>query len=215
MSASGMDPNADKGVTKKLLRFGTDHPECVDCHSTDVRSLCAIKRPGKADLILCRNCKARRKPLSDEAAAQKTRRFKDEGYSKPTCVICDDPNLQVLELDHLAHEANSAFVLPLCANDHAIKSFLAESGPMAALRLRDPERSALQLQAAFELGLGLLLGMFAIVDGVREETARCACFGLAASFLFAWAIWNLAADKHFKNVLGSGYDRAIPAEIPR
>jgi hypothetical protein len=215
MSSNPIDPNDTAAITKKLLRYGTDHPECIDCHSTDVRALCAIKRAGEADLILCRSCKAKRKPLSAKASAQKARRFKDAGYFKPACIVCDDPNLQILELDHLAHEANSAFVLPLCANDHAIKSFLAESGPMAALRLRDPERSALQLQAAFEFGLGLLLGMFAIVDGVREETARCACFGLAASFLFAWAIWNLAADKHFENVLGSGYDRAIPAEIPR
>ena len=129
-------------------------------------------------------------------------------------MICEDPSLQVLELDHIASEANSSFVEPLCANHHAIKSHMAESGPMAALRLRDPKRSALALQAAFELGLSALLGMFAVWDGMREETARSVFLGIAAGLLVAWAIWNLAADDHFEKILGPGYDHAIIAEVP-
>ena len=86
---------------------------------------------------------------------------------------------------------------------------------MAALRLRDPARSALALQAAFELGLGAVLGMFAVWDGMHEETARCIFLGVASAVLFAWAGWNLAADAHFQHLLGPGYDRAIGAEVPR
>ncbi|MGA8575270.1 MAG: hypothetical protein WB609_06195 [Candidatus Cybelea sp.] len=85
---------------------------------------------------------------------------------------------------------------------------------MAALRLRDPERSALLLQAAFEFGLGAMLGMFAAWDGVQGETARCIFLGTASLLLFAWAAWNISADSYFEGVLGAGYDRAIPAPVP-
>jgi hypothetical protein len=206
------DPHNNEARTKKLLRFGTDNPQCAECGQSDDRYLCWVKA---ASLMLCRNCKAKRRPLSWKASAQKARRFKDAGYFKPACVICEDPSLQVLELDHLAGEANSSFVEPLCANHHAIKSHMAESEPMAALRLRDPNRSALALQAAFEMGLGAILGTFAVWDGMREETARSVFLGIAASLLIAWAIWNLAADAHFEKVLGPGYDQAIVAEVPQ
>lgn len=209
------NPTVNEALTRKLLRFGTDNPRCAVCKLDDARLLCSIESPGKPNRILCANCKSKTKQLSAKSAAQKARRFENAGYFKLACIICNDPTLQILELDHVAHVANSSFVAPLCANHHAIKSFLAGIGPMAALRLRDPERSALQLQAAFEFGLGLVLSMFAIVDGLRDETARSVCFGVAAGLLFGWALWNVAADKHFENVLGRGYDRAIPAAIPR
>jgi hypothetical protein len=200
--------------TKKLLRFGTDAPQCADCPSTDTRTLCLIKGLGKADLILCRSCKAKRKSPSAQATARKLKRFEDAGYYEVVCVICSDPNVQVLELDHLANEANSTLVEPLCANHHAIKSHMAESGPMAILRLRDPDRTALALEAVFDFGLAAILGMMAATDGM-ENASRAAFFAAVALPLVAWGIWNLAADTHFKNVLGPGYDRAIPAEIPR
>jgi hypothetical protein len=46
-------PPYAQSCTKKLLRFGTDDPKCVDCKSTDTRILCQIERPGRRDLILC------------------------------------------------------------------------------------------------------------------------------------------------------------------
>jgi hypothetical protein len=212
MRPSSSNPINDEARTKKLLRFGTDCPKCAKCGRSDDRYLGRMKATG---WMICRNCRAKRKPLSTKAAAQKASRFSDAGYSKAACVICEDASLQVLELDHIAGEANSSFVEPLCANHHAIKSHMAESGPMAALRLRDPDRSALALQAAFELGLSAILGMFAVWDGMREETARSVFLGVAAAVLVAWAIWNLAADAHFEKVLGAGYDRAIAAEVPQ
>jgi hypothetical protein len=205
---------SEESPTKKLLRFGTDAPQCADCPSTDTRTLCRIVRPGKGDLILCRSCNAERKSPSAKATARKVKRFEDAGYYKAVCVICSDSNVQVLELDHMANETNSGLVEPLCANHHAIKSHVAESGPMEVLRLRDPDRTALALEAAFDFGLATILGMMAVSDG-NENASRAVFFAAVALALVAWGLWNLAADDHFKNVLGPGYDRAIPAQIPR
>ena len=123
--------------------------------------------------------------------------------------------LQILEGDHVAHAANSEFIAPLCGNHHAIKSHMAETGPVAALRLRDPERRALVLQAAFEFGLAAILAMFAVWEGANEETARCIFFGVASAGLFAWATWNLAADEYFADAYGLDYDRGVPLPVPR
>jgi hypothetical protein len=204
----------DRSDTKKLLRFGCDNPQCVKCGSTDRRSLCSVAQSGKTEFI-CRNCRAQHKPSSPKATTRKAKRFEDEGYHKPACVVCNHPFLQVLELDHVAHAANGDLVAPLCANCHAFKSYLAEAEPMAALRLRDPRRSALVLQAAFEMGFGAILGMIAAWDGMRNETARSIFLGVGSALLFAWALWNLAADDYFEGLLGPGYDRAIPAPVPR
>jgi uncharacterized membrane protein YiaA len=204
----------EEGSTKKLLRFGTDAPRCAKCPSTDTRTLCRVKQAGKAELILCRNCNAKRKAPSAKATARKVKRLEDAGYYEAVCVICSDPNVQILELDHMGNEANSALSEPLCANHHAIKSYMAESGPMAALRLRDPDRTALALEAAFDFGLATILGMMAISDGT-DSASRAVFFAAVALALVAWGLWNLSADTHFKNVLGPAYDRAIPAEIPR
>jgi len=190
-------PPYGESRTRKLLRFGTDNPKCADCKSTDTRILCRIERPGRRDLILCCSCKAKRKPPSAKATVRKIDRFKEARYFEPACVICSDPNLQVLELDH-----------------HGIKSYMAESGPMAALRLRDPDRTALALEAAFDFGLAAILGMMAVSDGT-ENASRAFFFAAVALLLVAWGLWNVTADSHFKNVLGPRYDLAIPAEIPR
>ncbi len=71
------------------------------------------------------------------------------------------------------------------------------------------------LQAAFELGFGAILGMCAVWDGAHGETARCIFLGVGSVLLLAWAAWNIAADSYFEGVLGPGYDRAIPATVPR
>jgi hypothetical protein len=74
---------------------------------------------------------------------------------------------------------------------------------MAALRLRDLDRRALVLQAAFEFGLAAILAMFAVWEGANEETARCIFFGVASAGLFAWATWNVAADEYFVGAYGN------------
>jgi hypothetical protein len=199
--------------TKKLLRMGSDAPRCATCGNDDRRLLCRIPQ-GRRSLILCRNCRAQRKPHRPKAVAQKAKRFRDQGYYRPACVICEHPVLQVLELDHVANAANSDLVAPLCANHHAIKSYQAEGGPMAALRTRDPRRSALAFEAAFDFGLAAIFGTMAAVDG-NEHIARAVFFGLVAAALVAWGVWNLSADDYFARVLGPGYDRAIPAPVPR
>jgi hypothetical protein len=201
--------------TKKLLRFGSDTPKCTKCKTDDFRQLCRVRSARGGSIMLCRNCRAKRKPLSGSAAARKARQFAAAGYARPACVVCGEPALQLLELDHLEGAANSGRTQPLCANHHAIKSYMAEHGPAAALRLRDPERSALLLQSAFEFGLGTMLAMFAAWDGVHGETARCIFLGVCSGLLFAWAAWNVSADSYFEGVLGPGYDRAIPALVPR
>ena len=199
--------------TKKLLRLGSDRPRCADCGTDDYRTHCRIRRGKRGLLIICRSCLAKRKRLSPRAAAQKAARFAADGYEQAACVVCGSTALQMLERDHIAGDANSQFVEPLCARHHAIKSYQAEHGPMAALRLRDPQRSALLLQAAFEFGLAAILGMMAAVEG--DNASRAVFFGAVAVALGAWALWNISADEYFSGVLGPGYDRAILATVPR
>lgn len=201
--------------TKKLLRLGSDAPCCAKCLVADIRQLCRMQDSKHGSLILCRNCRAERKQLSPSAAAQRIRRCAAAGYEHAACVVCAEPALKLLELDHLAGAANSDRLQPLCANHHAVKSYMAETGPMAALRLRDPQRSALLLQAAFEMGLGAMLAMFAAWDGVHGEAARAIFLGVCSGLLFAWAAWNVSADSYFEGALGPGYDRAIAAAVPR
>jgi hypothetical protein len=216
MNSAWNDPAAPYFETFKLLRFGTEQPKCERCGITEIRALCRVPRAGKPSAaILCHNCKGKREKVNGKASVRQAKRFTDAGYFKPECVICTEPTLQILECDHLAHEANSTLCEPLCGNHHAIKSSMFEHGPLAALRLRDPQRRALVLQAALEFGLAAILAMFAVWEGADEETARCIFFGLSSAALFAWATWNLAADEYFVGVLGPAYDRAIPAPVPR
>ncbi|MBV8846294.1 MAG: hypothetical protein JO307_26100 [Bryobacterales bacterium] len=146
--------------------------------------------------------------------SQKRKRFEADGYPDPRCVICGDPSLNGMERDHLAGAANSDLVEPLCANHHAIKSHEAENGPMAPLRRRNPHRSALVRQAAFDYGLAAILGMMAIADQSQNAT-RAVFLGIVALALIGWASWDLIADAHFTKVLGPDYDAAIAAEAPR
>lgn len=200
--------------TKKLLRFRTDRPQCQKCGLTDWRQLCnvAIKQNG-GKTILCRNCLAKQKTPSEKALLRKAKRFRDAGYFEPACVVCLEP-LQILEYDHLDGRANSDLAEPLCPNHHAIKSYMAESGPMATLRVGDPARTALAFEAAFDFGLASMLGIMAAADS-GDHTARAVFFGFVAAALFAWGCWNLSADRYFIDLLGPSYDRAIPATVPR
>jgi hypothetical protein len=146
--------------------------------------------------------------------ARKRKQFCDAGFAMPMCVVCRESDLCALELDHIAGRANSTQLVALCANCHAIKSDMAEDAPMAALRHADANRSALALQAAFELGLAAILSLFGAVELRDGEAGRVVFFGIAAAVLIAWAIWNLCADEHFTEILGPGYDKAIAAVVP-
>ncbi len=200
-------------ITNKLLRLKTEQPFCIYCGMTDCRCLL---RPDERSMLRCRNCDAKRRRWTTEALDQRLAAFQAAGYRTPACVACNESDLRTLECDHLAGEANSSFIEPLCLNCHAIKSDEAEDAPWASLRLRDPERSALVLQAAFEFGLAVVLGLYvAASSDDPSEAARTAFFGLAAAALIAWALWNLAANEHFTSILGPGYDKAINAEVPR
>jgi hypothetical protein len=200
-------------ITRKLLRLRTDQPFCIYCGVTDCRCLL---RPDDDSMLRCQNCQAKRLPLPEDAAARRLAVFRGDGYYSPSCVVCGEDDLRALEREHLAGEANSAFVEPMCLNCHAMKSDEAEDEPWASLRLRDPERPALVLQAAFEFGLAVVLGLLAAAShDDPNEAAQAVFFGLAAAALIAWALWNLAADEHFKHVLGPGYDRAIRSDVPR
>jgi hypothetical protein len=198
--------------TKKLLRLGSAEPRCERCGITEIAMLCRVPGPGKAShAILCRNCRARAKNVTAKALEQKARRFEAAGYLKPRCVVCNDGTLQILELDHVANEANSDLLAPLCANHHAVKSHGAETGPMAALRLRDPARRALVVQAAYQLGGAAILTMMAACDGARGEAARAVFLALFAVGLGAWGVWNIAADTRLASAHGDDYDRTLPA----
>src|ERR1700678_2984468 len=198
--------------TKKLLRLGSAEPRCEHCGTTEIGMLCRVTDPGKASQsILCRNCRGVVKTITPKALAQKARRFETAGYFQPACVVCNDDTLQILELDHVANEANSDFLAPLCANHHAVKSHGAETGPMAALRLRDPARRGLVLQAACAFGMGGILGMMAAWDGSEGEVARAIVLGAASAGLIAWGVWNIAADTYLASAHGDDYDRALPA----
>jgi hypothetical protein len=198
--------------TKKLLRFGSAEPRCDRCGTTDITMLCRVPAPRKASQsILCRNCKGRATNVTPKATGQKARRFEVAGYFEPTCVVCNDDTLQILELDHVANAANSNLLAPLCANHHAVKSHGAETGLMAALRLRDPARRALVLQAAFELGGAAILTMMAAWDGTHGQAARAIFLAAFAVGLAAWAAWNLNADARLAATHGDDYDRTLPA----
>lgn len=202
-------------LAKKLMRLGTGQPSCMHCDMTDCRCLFRPRRGSVSAPIRCRNCHAKRTGHSAAQLQAKAVRFEDAGYTNPACVACSEADLRTLELDHIAGIDNSALVTPLCLNCHAIKSDDAEDMPWAQLRLQDPERSALVLQAAFEFGLACVLGLYAAANGHDDGQATHAVFfGLIALALIAWAMWNLSADQHFTHVLGPGYDKAIPASVP-
>jgi hypothetical protein len=203
---------------KKLLMFGVSCPICIDCSMGDIRCLCRRIGSPKNDQSsspICCNCRCKRKNPSSIALNRKLKRYRDAGYPQPTCTICNESDLRTLELDHLAGEANSGLVGPLCANCHAMKSDDEQDRPID-LRRRDPDRSALVLQAAFDFGLAIILGAYAVAAWGEDDgqPTRAVFWGLIAAALVAWAIWDLAADEHFTNILGPGYDHAIAAPVP-
>lgn len=197
---------------RKRLNLGEPDPKCAYCHRTDILYLFRPRASAQAP-IRCRTCHSKRKRVSAEALARKRATFAAAGYPEPACVACSERDLRALELDHLAGEANSPFVEPLCLNCHAMKSDDAEDEPWASLRLRDPERGALALQAAVEFGAAGVLTIIVAHDG--EGSARAIFLLAIAAVLVAWALWNLKADSDLRK-LGPGtyYGGAITAEVP-
>jgi hypothetical protein len=119
--------------------------------------------------------------------------------------------MRTLQLHHLAAEANSTLTVPLCGNCHAIVSDQQEDLP-TDLRLRDPDRRPLALQAAFNLGLAILTGIISIDSTNATETALWAIITAA---LIAWAVWDLAADTDFAARFGADYSVGVPAMVPQ
>jgi hypothetical protein len=199
-------------LANKLLRLGTDQPFCIYCGMTDCRCLVRPKEPNS--MLRCRNCDAKRRPISDETLARKRAAFEAAKYPNPACVACDESDLRALELDHLAGAANSRIVEPLCLNCHAIKSDDAEDEPVASLRLRDPNRVGLVLQAAFEFGAAAVLTLIAAQDGDDAGARAIFLFALAA-ILIAWAFWNLSTHEDLTVAYGADYGRVIQAKPPQ
>lgn len=206
------DSRREIRLAKKYVKLGTGSPICSYCCMSDCRCLFIPKaRRNGRGTISCRNCYAKSKPMSSKALDRRRKRFEDAGYVEPACIACQEGDLRALELDHVAGSANSALVEPLCLNHHAIKSDSAEDH-FPELRLRDVGRSALAKQAAFEIGLALVL---VLIVTLRDEADSLAVFfGMVSVTLLGWASWNIKADDYFHNQFGFDYDRAINAEVP-
>jgi hypothetical protein len=195
---------------KKRQRLGFPDPHCAVCEMNDIRSLARIA--GSADregIVLCSNDRKKARPMREPTRQKRLRLFARAGYVDPSCLLCGERDLRTLELHHLCGEANSSFVVPLCRNCHDVVSDGQEA--FGFLRLRDINRRPLVLQAAFDVGLGLIAGSMAVC---APDTTRQVCWGLAAAVLVAWAVWNLAADNHFADLYGADYSSGVPAPVP-
>ncbi len=204
--------------TKKLLRFGTDVPQCAKCGNDDRRVRFAASRRGADRLILCANCRAERKrAICSCREHEEPRRLQPTATRSLRAWSASIPVLRMLELDHLAGAANSDRMLSRRARitTHSSRTWPRAAQCCGAAAARSQSIGAAVLQAAFEFGLGAVLGMWAVWDGMHEETARSVFLGVAAGMLIAWALWNLSADEYFENTFGPGYDRAIAAAVPR
>jgi hypothetical protein len=151
------------------------------------------------------------KAQTERASKAKLRKFAKQGYDDPICFQCWERDLRTINLHHVAGEANSSLCVPLCANCHDVASDTQED-LVGGLRLRDPDRRPLVLQAAFDLGLSIMAGAVAI--SAREAT-EATFWGLIAVALAGWAIWNLTADMHFATQFGSDYSAGVMAPVPR
>jgi hypothetical protein len=197
---------------KRRLRLGDSEPRCDGCGFDDFRALWSIRKRNSQRLrTICANDRLKEQSTSQGALANKLRRFAQTGYDDPACLLCHEGDLRTLQLHHLAAEANSNLIVPLCGNCHAIVSDKQEDLP-TDLRLRDPDRRPLALQAAFNFGLAILTGIISIDSTNATETALLAIITAA---LIAWAVWDLAADTDFATRFGADYSVGVPAMVPR
>jgi ribosomal protein L37AE/L43A len=178
---------------RKLLALGVPDPRCQDCGNDRVP---ALRRLGDG-VIKCANCKKGYGPMSPTAANRKLARFAKAGYGDPKCTACGLDCLRVLNLHHIAGEANSTLGAPLCENCHALVSDSQEDLPTTPdLRLRDLSRDP-------------HLKLAAMLEGVAIF------FGLLMIALFAWAAWNRAAATELAAQFGPDYWHVITSAVPR
>ncbi len=206
------DPDRRRNETSASSRaqapaFAGYRSQCLDCWLQEVCCLCR----SRAGEIRCHNCRAKRKPLSLSSQRRKLALLKKLGYDGFKCLLCGETDLRVFESHHIAGQANSTLQGPLCLNCHAIQSDLQED-TLGTLRRQDPDRRPLELQAAFEFGLAAFLVVYAAAGDLEAE-ARV-FFTAVVVVLVAWAVWNLAADKHFVATLGSDYSRGVSVPPP-
>ena len=149
--------------------------------------------------------------FTNSARTRRLLRLATAGYHDPSCLFCSEADLRTLQLHHVSGEANSILGVPLCGNCHAIVSDQQEDLPLD-LRLRDPDRRPLLLQAAFNFGLAIITGMIGLGSKDGTETAFWAIITVG---LIAWAVWDIAADGHFAARFGADYSDAVPAPVPR
>jgi len=198
---------------KKRLRLGDPKPKCAKCGNSEIACLRRQKSTRKgnsADGIICDNCHKKCRGSSSQTEHKKRLKIRNAGYSTVECAVCCESDIRTLELHHISGEANSSFVAPLCGNCHAAASDAQEDLP-TDLRLRDPDRRPLVLQAAFEFGLAIVLGFIATQ---YEDASGKAFLALVAVILVAWACWNVAADHHFATQFGPDYSTGVPARVP-
>lgn len=197
---------------KRRLRSGEPNPECSVCGFADLRALCCVRgRTSQTIRTICTNDRLKEQALSDSARTRKLLRLATAGYHDPSCLFCSEADLRTLQLHHVSGEANSILGVPLCGNCHAIVSDQQEDLPLD-LRLRDPDRRPLLLQAAFNFGLAIITGMIGLGSKDGTETAFWAIITVG---LIAWAVWDIAADGHFAARFGADYSDAVPAPVPR
>lgn len=193
---------------KKLLRLGSPDPLCQICkRPCDFRSLSRDQN----GTFKCRNCRNVRKSYSSIVVKRRQQAFQKAGYLAPRCLICGERRLETLELHHVAGEANSALLAPLCSNCHTVQSDEQEDLPVD-LRFRDPDRRPLVLQAAFDCGLAILAGAAALTS---EDQTESVFLGMIAVALLAWAVYNIAADQHFAATYGQQYSAGVTAPVPK
>jgi len=194
-----------------LVRFsGVANPYCVTCNASDIVCL-HIDRATRT--ITCRNCRLKRLRLTETARKKRARCFAELGYPNPTCVVCGEDDICLMEEHHFFGEGNSRLSGPLCANCHAIQSDM-QCDFSVDVRRRDPDRRALVYQAAFLLGVFILL----TVLGFRERTAGSASLGTALNAIgglaLMWAYWNVYADGFFAMKFGKDYDKGMSLSYP-
>jgi len=197
---------------RKRQRLGNDDPVRTGCGQSDIRCLMG-RRDGPATLpvSLCYSCRKKRRIASGRSLLRSLRRFEDAGYESPACVLCAEADLRALELHHVAGQVNSGLTVPCCANCHAMAS--DSQGELAGKLLRnDAARRPLARQAAFELGVAILILVLIVVTQL-PSSGRIAGASIAGG-LIAWAVWNLTADQHFAVRYGEDYSVLVPAEVP-
>ena len=191
---------------KKWQRIG-DGAHCADCGNADIRCL---RKDGHTGAIACECCRKKKKPLSQSQADRRRRHLAESGFPNAVCSICAESDVATLELHHLAGKANSSIVAPVCGNCHAILSD-SQIDLTADLMRLDPVRRPLQLQAAFEFGLALLMGARAIAE---ENPTTSIVLGMIVVALIGWAAWNISADQHLSETHGPNYCKGVSAPVP-